>query len=141
MPQLHRCARCQQWKPESEFHNSRDGEFTYCRECRNAYDRLYYADRGGPARRARRRAWLDEARRWMNSLKSGIPCVDCGELFPVFVMHWDHLPEFEKLGDIGALIGRRKREIVLEELKKCELVCANCHVMRTVNRATGSHRT
>lgn len=140
-PRLHRCARCQQWKPESEFHHTRDGEFTYCRECRNAYDRQYYAQRGGPARRARNKARIDAARAWMNELKVDLSCIDCGERFPAFVMHWDHLPGFEKAGDISTMVGHRKRQAILEELRKCELVCANCHVVRTVNRATGSHRT
>jgi hypothetical protein len=31
-------------------------------------------------------------------------------------------------------VARRRREIVIDELAKCELVCANCHVMRTVAR-------
>ena len=72
----------------------------------------------------------------MASLKQGVPCSDCGEAFPVWVMHWDHLPEFEKAGDISVMVLNRAREVVVEELKKCELVCANCHVMRTVVRAT-----
>jgi hypothetical protein len=133
---LHRCSRCHELKPETDFHRSQDGEFTYCRDCRNAYDRQYYAERGGPARRARRRAWIDANREWMNSLKAGMPCADCGELFPVFVMHWDHLPGYEKVGEIGTMLGHHSREAILEEIKKCELVCANCHVMRTVKRAT-----
>ena len=33
------------------------------------------------------------------------------------------------------MVGNRSRELVLDELTKCELVCANCHVMRTVVRA------
>ena len=139
-PRVHRCARCHELKPETEFHRSQDGEYTYCRDCRNAYDRKYYAERGGPARRARRRAWLDAAREWMNSLKSGVPCADCGQIFPVFVMQWDHLPEFEKGGDIGTMLGHRSRAWILEEIKKCELVCANCHVLRTIKRATGRSR-
>lgn len=77
----------------------------------------------------------------MNALKDGRSCADCGEAFPPFVMHWDHLPEFEKRGDVGQMVGRFARETVLAELEKCELVCANCHVMRTVRRALGSHRT
>ena len=76
----------------------------------------------------------------MNALKEGVPCADCGEVFPSFVMHWDHLPGFEKRGDIGSMIGRYTREVILDELKKCELVCANCHVLRTVRRATGRSR-
>lgn len=138
---LFRCAACSEWKPASEFHNSRTGEFTYCRGCRNAYDRRYYRERGGPARRARRRASLDAAREWMNSIKAGIPCADCGEIFPVFVMQWDHLPGSGKVAEIGTMLGHYNRELILEELEKCELVCANCHVMRTVQRATGRTRT
>lgn len=132
---LHRCARCLQWKPATEFHNSRRQEFTYCRDCRNSYDRQYYAERGGPARRARRRAAKDREREWMNSLKEGIPCADCAGVFPVFVMQWDHLPGFDKVGEIASMLGCR-RERVLQEVAKCQLVCANCHMMRTVARMT-----
>lgn len=71
----------------------------------------------------------------MASLKAGIPCRDCHEVFPVWVMHWDHLPGFEKTADISVMVTTRTRAAVLEEIKKCELVCANCHVMRTVVRA------
>lgn len=71
----------------------------------------------------------------MASLKEGVPCHDCGEVFPVWVMHWDHLPEFEKLDEISVMVGSRTRDAILAELKKCELVCANCHVLRTVRRA------
>lgn len=137
---LYRCAVCHVFKPASEFHNSRTGEYTYCRDCRNAYDRQYYAERGRAARLARQRAAIDAARAWMNAIKANVPCTDCGGIFPVFVMHWDHLPEFEKLGEISTMLAHRTRAAIIEELQKCELVCANCHVIRTVKRATGSHR-
>jgi len=71
----------------------------------------------------------------MDTLKEGRACADCGELFPTYVMHWDHLPGHYKVADVSAMVSSRRREIVLDELKKCELVCANCHVMRTVVRA------
>jgi hypothetical protein len=136
------CARCLQWKTLGEFHRSRTGQFSYCRDCRNEYDRAYYAERGKAPRLARRRFAADVARAWMASLKEGIPCTDCGGVFPVYVMHWDHLPQFDKVGDISQLVTSRTRSVVIEELKKCELVCANCHVMRTVARMTGgpAHR-
>ena len=127
------CARCLEWKTRDQFHDSHTGQFSYCRECRNAYDRAYYGGRGRLARRARQRARVDEARAWMASVKSGVPCADCGESFPVYVMHWDHLPGFEKVGDVSAMVESRTRAAVLEELKKCELVCANCHVLRTIS--------
>ncbi|MDE3102721.1 MAG: hypothetical protein KGJ98_10850 [Chloroflexota bacterium] len=70
----------------------------------------------------------------MRSLKAGKPCTDCGKLFPIAAMQWDHLPGYQKSGDISAMT-RVTREEVLEELAKCELVCVNCHALRTLRRA------
>jgi hypothetical protein len=50
-------------------------------------------------------------------------------------MHWDHLPEYPKFDDISSMVASARRARILAELAKCELVCANCHVMRTVARA------
>lgn len=132
---LRLCAMCLEWKPMSDYHNSVTGQFTYCRDCRRAYDRRYYAERGREARLARRRRHRDAERRWMAELKAGVACADCGGTFPIYVMHWDHLPEFHKVGEISSMVSSRKREEIMEELKKCELVCANCHVLRTVVRS------
>jgi uncharacterized Fe-S radical SAM superfamily protein PflX len=71
----------------------------------------------------------------MVSLKDGVPCADCGVLFPAWVMHWDHLPGYEKVDELSEMLINRSRTLVVEELKKCELVCANCHVMRTISRS------
>src|SRR5256885_7245721 len=120
------CAKCGNFKPRGDFHRSRTGQFSYCGECRRAYDRRYYAERGKAARLARVRVWRDDARAWMAALKEGRPCADCGEVFPPCVMHWDHLPGYPKVAAVSAMVGNRRRHLVLEELAKCELVCANC---------------
>lgn len=133
------CAKCRVPRPESAFHRSRSGKLSYCRDCRRAYDRNYYAERGKEARLARSRVRRIAARAWMVHLKAGRVCADCGGLFPPFVMHWDHLPGNLKTAEISAMVGNRRRDIVLAELAKCELVCANCHVMRTVARARRHH--
>ena len=132
---LRRCVMCGIWKAMSEFHDSRTGQFSYCRECRRAYDRRYYRERGKAARQARKRARTITERAWMAALKEGLPCTDCGRAFPPWVMHWDHLPGYEKLGCISAMVGSRSRATTIAELRKCELVCANCHVLRTISRA------
>lgn len=132
---MRRCAICESWKPESEFHDSRTGQFSYCRACRRAYDRRYYHERGRVARLERQRARVRAARAWMASLKEGVACADCGQVFPPWVMHWDHLPGFDKVACISELVVSRRRRITLSELEKCELVCANCHVLRTISRA------
>ena len=67
-------------------------------------------------------------------LKAGKPCTDCGRVNPYQVMQWDHLPGYEKLGDISQAFWGRTREEVLAEIAKCDLVCANCHAIRTFSR-------
>lgn len=132
---LHRqCARCKKWKAHTEFHASLTGQFSYCAECRREYDRQYYEQRGRPRRRERQKARRERQREWMAELKRGVPCADCGGVFPSAVMHWDHLPGREKIGSISTMLDSRTRTLVLNELAKCELVCANCHAIRTAAR-------
>jgi hypothetical protein len=40
----------------------------------------------------------------------------------------------EKVADVANLLRRLCKERILEEIAKCELVCANCHAVRTVQR-------
>src|SRR5712691_8488716 len=115
-PLLRRCAKCGRWKTENEFHNSRTGQFSYCRECRRAYDRRYYHERGKVARLARGLARATEARAWMASVKEGVACADCGQVFPVWVMHWDHLPGYEKVACVSDMVRNRSRTTTLAEL-------------------------
>lgn len=62
-------------------------------------------------------------------------CVDCG-IEDSRVLEFDHLPEFEKSFEISrALSGStRSWQSILNEINKCEVVCANCHRIRTMTR-------
>jgi hypothetical protein len=55
-------------------------------------------------------------------------------------MQWDHLPGAPKLGDISSGLRSFSREEVLQEIAKCELVCANCHAIRTFRREGWDNR-
>ena len=79
-----------------------------------------------------REPYAIKRREWLNGLKSG-PCTDCGGTFPSCAMTWDHLPGSIKLFEIGPNWSYSKQRI-LAEIDKCELVCANCHAIRTYNR-------
>ena len=50
-------------------------------------------------------------------------------------MQWDHRPDTVKLFEISAAFGEWTREAVLAEIAKCDLVCTNCHIIRTFTRA------
>ena len=135
--------RCPSWatvKPKSEFARSKgrsDGLQPYCRACRAELDhKRYEREVGRNVPRRSRTSYAFSRGAWLRSLKAGRPCTDCGRVFDPQVMQWDHLPEFEKVGDVGGgpwLAGRTPEEI-LREIAKCELVCTNCHTIRTLQR-------
>ena len=130
-----RCGRCSELKPLDEFHRWKrgDGYQRWCKVCRKDYDAAYTA-RTLARRRERRAERRRELLIWYSALKEGQPCTDCGGTFPVPAMQWDHRPGTDKVGDVSYLLGRLRKERILEEIAKCELVCANCHAIRTVHR-------
>lgn len=71
----------------------------------------------------------------MRELKESQPCTDCGNSFPYPAMQYDHLPGTVKLGNVANMAhGNVAWKKVLEEIEKCELVCSNCHAVRTARR-------
>lgn len=63
-------------------------------------------------------------------LVGGSCCKDC-ENRDTRVLQFDHTGEKEK--NVSYFLGRNW-ERAFEEAKKCDVVCANCHVIRTRNR-------
>lgn len=72
-----------------------------------------------------------ERQAWLDSLKSK-PCMDCGNTFPPECMDFDHRPGEEKLFNIRA--GYMNSALLNDEIAKCDLICANCHRIRTRSR-------
>src|SRR3990167_4804916 len=71
----------------------------------------------------------------LDALKEATPCADCGNYFPAVCMDFDHLPGQAKLAELSSLVKRIITSSVIDaEIAKCELVCANCHRIRTRNR-------
>ncbi len=68
-------------------------------------------------------------REWVDSVKAGQPCLDCGQEFPPYVMEYDHV-RGTKRHNIGKM-ANHKRERVLAEIAKCDLVCCACHRVRS----------
>lgn len=70
---------------------------------------------------------------WLDEVKNK-PCTDCGILYPPYVMDFDHTQQGTKLGNVADLVSKGSLTKLKEEISKCELVCANCHRIRTHNR-------
>lgn len=65
------------------------------------------------------------------------PCLDCGGYFAPAVMEYDHVPG---RGGKSFNISKANKSLraTLAEIEKCDLVCANCHRIRTEKRRAES---
>lgn len=59
------------------------------------------------------------------------PCADCAGWFNPWQMDFDHTDADTKLGNVSQIKSIKR---LIEESKKCDLVCANCHRDRTQKR-------
>lgn len=60
-------------------------------------------------------------------------CVDCGES-DIVVLHFDHV-RGKKSYDISTMINSAySLKRIFEEIRKCDVVCANCHHRRTAKQ-------
>jgi hypothetical protein len=63
-----------------------------------------------------------------------VPCADCGGSFPKAAMDFDHRDPSEKKYTVSRMLLRTSTEEIIREAAKCDVVCANCHRMRTYLR-------
>lgn len=59
------------------------------------------------------------------------PCTDCGVEYPYYVMDLDHVTGIKKFNVSQATTHASSLAVLMEEIAKCEAVCANCHRLRT----------
>lgn len=146
------CTKCLVIKDLSDFpvRNKRTGRLhTNCFLCikkaarqwaennrarKSKYAQEYYRKNEGATRR--QKTWGSRhlgIRDWLIALKSN-PCFDCGKSFHFSVMDLDHV-RGTKLFAISSMHGRAiSDDDFLSEIQKCDLVCSNCHRLRTWRR-------
>ena len=75
-----------------------------------------------------------EAKKWVYEykLKHSV-CSDCKVSYPPHVLDFDHLKD-KSFGISRALHLGTNLDKIKDEIKKCEIVCANCHRERTYER-------
>ena len=87
-----------------------------------------YKDRSTAYKRRQNKYCAERNKALIIRIKS-VPCMDCGNRFPPHVMDFDHV-RGEKLMTVSGL-GGTSTSRVLREIEKCDIVCANCHRIRT----------
>jgi hypothetical protein len=67
------------------------------------------------------------------------PCADCGQTYPSLLMDFDHRDASRKRYLVSQMPGRVKLSTLLDEIARCDVVCANCHRVRTYCRRIVEH--
>ena len=129
------CSRCRREKEFSANAGRKNGRGVYCKDCQREHQHNWYlrhkkAQIGRVASRHKRIQGL--VRQAKNR-----PCKDCGGVFPACCMDFDHVKGLKKFG-LSNAHRRFSIEKIEQEIKKCEVVCSNCHRIRTERRLGSS---
>lgn len=133
------CSKCGIGKPLNEFYLRKTGEragkvYEKCKECMKSRGRSYYSlnhDRQLKLALIRRAKARLINKNYLKSIKDK-PCVDCGIKYDYYVMDFDHLNEQDKENNVARMAaGGWSLKKLIKEINKCEVVCANCHRIRT----------
>lgn len=111
-----------------------------CANCHRIRTQRRHASRPTPAagrspNLARKREYWRKQARLLDRLRD-VPCADCHKRFPPCAMDFDHREPSTKRSAVTRMIGRSGTQRILEEVEKCDIVCANCHRRRTFHRRT-----
>lgn len=131
------CSKCGEEKSVEEFYKNSPGSLNFRTQIYRSQCKVCtLAGQKNPITKEKRKGYYkthySSRKAWLTELKSN-PCTDCGGVFDPVCMQFDHLPEFDKEFEVSKIIYQSK-EKALRELEKCELVCANCHALRTKER-------
>lgn len=133
------CNSCNLDKEEIEFSKRklRSGKEilqAICKSCNKIAHRKHYVEN--------KQDYIEKARKnskknveLVNKIKEETPCKDCNNFYPCYVMDFDHLRD--KLYGIASITRAKSKKTLLDEIAKCEVVCSNCHRIRTHKRHMG----
>ena len=127
------CYKCKQSKPLSEFYKDKQNKTrhrSYCKICgykeANDYNKK---------RRTKRRAFV-------NRVKTKYGCKKCGYNEHPVALHLNHINPTNKLYSIAEMISQSKPWIMIkEEIRKCEILCANCHSIHSYEEKHWRNKT
>ena len=102
------------WSKDKRYHA---GGYWQCSVKQAAWQRKVYA----------------RNRDFVAAIKLERGCADCGYRAHPDALEFDHLDRNTKRDAVGLML-LNSRDLILAEIAKCEVVCANCHRIRTATR-------
>jgi len=134
---MKKCPRCKLDKPFSDFAKKKTGKNglqARCRVCHSIYTRKHYEKNKKYYKDKARKNDAKYIKRSANLIneKRDRPCMDCKKTYPICVMEFDHISD-DKLYNVSET-KVYSIDTIKKEMAKCEVVCANCHRIRTEAR-------
>lgn len=124
------CIKCDIEKDVSQFSKSKrtvDGLFSWCKLCRKEYDVNRYVKIGSVQWTKLRKKRRKELSVWFAEYKQTLKCKRCPETHPA-CLDFHHKDGSTKENTVSNLvISGASKETILNEIKKCDVLCANCH--------------
>ena len=130
------CNTCEVFKDSSEFYkklHNLDGLNKKCIACEREYRKSHYLSNKRYYKDKNARLRLVYMKDFVSFLETKA-CLDCGNS-DFRVLEFDHLPQFIKSFNIADKSACTPLKTLMKEIDKCEIVCANCHRIRTSDRA------
>jgi len=80
---------------------------------------------------------IDKHRQLVSEIKSTSGCKDCGFDNPI-ALEFDHVKGVKSFSVAYGVSTGKSMKAIKDEIAKCEVVCANCHALRTASRREAS---
>lgn len=126
-----KCVTCKKELPKTiEFFATRTDRKTLyyqsnCRDCQREYRKIHYEKN--------KKKYIDKAvtykrkvSDWFKEFKKELSCKGCGD-DRHWVLDFHHKDPNEKENMVSTLVNKGSKIKLLEEIEKCDILCANCH--------------
>ena len=132
------CTKCNKTKSVKEFnfkYKTKGIRHTHCKDCKKKYLKAHYIKNIDAYKKKSKKSnatYKKIKKIAILEIKMGNPCNICGENDPR-VLDFDHInPKFKKYS-ISDLTngGGYSFKTILKEMSKCQILCANCHRIKT----------
>lgn len=77
-------------------------------------------------------------RHWLGIYKVAVGCQLCGYNSHPMALQFDHIGIHNKKGAVSDMLKGSKLSILMDEIRKCRVLCANCHMIETYKQRYGS---
>jgi hypothetical protein len=122
------CNKCKKKKSIDKFHKNstrKDGLRTICKTCSKEYHREHYLKNIDKYKtKARKR--INFLKSFVNRYKQFKKCKNCNEK-RYWVLEFHHKDKLEKSDNINKIVLYGNFKLLKEEIRKCEVLCSNCH--------------